>query len=131
MTRRGKELEGHAALRTSSWVRLQADTDLQERRVRLQDGTALLLAETHEITRGHVRICPSQGTAQAGEHGRCTERSRCTANAYMAPDAARGRAAVRFWSAKARADAHYHQSRFLLLPVACCLLPVACCLLLT
>jgi hypothetical protein len=35
-------------------VRLQADTDLQERRVRLQDGTALLLAETHEITRGRV-----------------------------------------------------------------------------
>ena len=77
-------------------VQMQRAAGVQGRRVRLQDGTALLLAETHGISRGHVRICPSQVVVQAGRFSPSVERSRRTANAYMAPDAARGRAAVHF-----------------------------------
>jgi hypothetical protein len=39
----------------------------------------------------------SQATAQASQLGQSAEQSRHTANAYMAPDAARGRAAVLLW----------------------------------
>ena len=88
-------------------MQLQAAAELQGWRMRLQGSTSVLLAETHEISRSHVRICLVSGS---GPSKQVQPKRRALAMHCKCVHGPGRRARTRggtLLSHRARADAHH------------------------